>query len=112
MSAPKGHLGKRLSSNQNSSVVAITSPPVKRRVKAVQIFKNLKNKKETIKYYGTVLSKNYLKSTLKKTFVCWQTGKYLIKLYMKTATDVKNDFQTTHFYLRPMDIGLRQFKMK
>ena len=44
-STPKRHSGKRPSSNQKDSSVMIIFRPVKRRVKTVQIFKNLKKKK-------------------------------------------------------------------
>ena len=41
-STPKKYLGKRLSNNENDSSVVTISPSVKRRVKTVQTFTNLK----------------------------------------------------------------------
>ena len=43
-STPKRHLGKRISSSKDDSSIVIISPPVKRRVKTVQIFPNLKKR--------------------------------------------------------------------
>ena len=110
-SMPKRHSGKRPFSNQKDSSVVIISPPVKRRVKTVQVFANLKEK-QTIKYYEVFLLKTYLSSTLMKTCVYQQTIKYLIKLNLKAATGVKNVFQTIHVYLTLTQNRLMDFTMK
>ena len=44
--------------------------------------------------------------------MCGQTTKYLMKLNVKTAMDIKKVFQTIHVYFMTMKIGSRDFTMK
>ena len=74
-STPKGHSGKRPSSNQKDSSDVIISPPVKRRVKTVQIFTNLKKRNHQVS--RSVFIKNVFIKYFEENVCAWANHKIL-----------------------------------